>query len=100
ATTAPYTRSLHDALPIFDHDEVDCPQVQHPLVDQVLETAGGRHQDVRSLSEGHLLRAVSDSAVHDGDRLSNCLGERSERGLDLRSEEHTSELQSRENLVC
>src|SRR3712207_7425071 len=74
ATTEIYTLSLHDALPICLRDVAR--QRQHQR-DRVLR--GG--DDVR-------LRRVGDDDP--------ALGRR----LDVRSEEHTSELQSRQYLVC
>src|SRR5436309_5730630 len=65
ATTEIYTLSLHDALPIFQHEH-----------DRI---SGSAHRPV-----------VRRSDRHDDLR----------RNRQLRSEEHTSELQSRENLVC
>src|SRR5690606_39365523 len=82
-----YTLSLHDALPIYlgiqavqvavllDHQRVDLEQGQ--VV--VLEQLGEANEDV-----GELLDLVTLQAQLEGQR----------------SEEHTSELQSRENLVC
>src|SRR2546430_5720575 len=74
ATTEIYTLSLHDALPI-------CRQLTRPV--------DGRHED-------HLpLGALGG----DGQRL----GGKDRTGEKLhvvRSEEHTSELQSQSNLVC
>src|SRR5690349_23250812 len=73
ATTAIYTLSLHDALPILDHVEIvlDDGAVQ-VHVDEVL--SGCR-------------APVAEQARLDVRRLQ-------------RSEEHTSELQSRRDLVC
>src|SRR3712207_8666893 len=72
ATTEIYTLSLHDALPISRH--------QHDAVAQL--------GDVRELlgeAQGFQRRYLGrDDAHHDG----------------VRSEEHTSELQSRQYLVC
>src|SRR5690606_40614870 len=88
ATTAIYTLSLHDALPI-----------------SVLpELGGGADQDAEHAAHalevrerGRLARQrieqVRMERVADPERLDR-LGPRG------RSEEHTSELQSRENLVC
>src|SRR3712207_8922552 len=75
ATTEIYTLSLHDALPIFFHE-----------AQNVGHAAAGidhhRHRDRRRL------------VLEDIDRLRLSVVE------DLRSEEHTSELQSRQYLVC
>src|SRR3712207_8755594 len=73
ATTEIYTLSLHDALPIFwSHD---CPR-----------------EEPHSLQNWPSSRS---SAV-----LSRCLGQSRESVASARSEEHTSELQSRQYLVC
>src|SRR3712207_8041611 len=86
ATTEIYTLSLHDALPIFGRDDgaLDDEDVEagfnggavvafHPLG---REAGGGDHTLVF-----YLLDAAEDQLL-------------------LRSEEHTSELQSRQYLVC
>src|SRR5690606_41097029 len=73
-TTDIYTLSLHDALPIFGID--------------------GDHADTFA---GALLHHISDTSTvdhHEG--VIDIIG----KLLNARSEEHTSELQSRENLVC
>src|SRR5690606_42056260 len=74
-TTEIYTLSLHDALPIYDQREV------------------GRWQSVGDLP--HLGREQEERREEQQirERLHHQVGE-------VRSEEHTSELQSRENLVC
>src|SRR5436309_9020692 len=75
ATTEFYTLSLHDALPIFPGAE-RC----------VRDGEGDREQ--------HEARGPGAHVDADGRRSSCCSRPPS------RSEEHTSELQSRENLVC
>src|SRR5687768_18058556 len=70
ATTEIYTLSLHDALPIFDGHDAD----RLPL--------GNRQGDVHGVLLVVELHVEADHA---------CIG---------RSEEHTSELQSRLHLVC
>src|SRR5690625_7222846 len=80
-STAPplfYTLSLHDALPIFD-----------------LVLAG-----VAVLLQG--FEVVLGSAAHAADRNAGVLrlGAREAHVVAARSEEHTSELQSRGHLVC
>src|SRR3712207_6966274 len=74
ATTEIYTLSLHDALPICPQDGVVEPHVFHHAV-LVLE--GDPVADPQGLGDGE---------HHARD--------------DVRSEEHTSELQSRQYLVC
>src|SRR5690606_42058105 len=84
ANTDIYTLSLHDALPIFTALAAAAvvaggPRLHHrrrPLFDRV--DADG-HVAQHVLAEAHLALHLLDG---------------------VRSEEHTSELQSRENLVC
>src|SRR3712207_7407777 len=79
ATTEIYTLSLHDALPISADGLED-------------GGAGELHADVRDV-------AVADGGdLRGGERHAGPLQD----GLDVlgRSEEHTSELQSRQYLVC
>src|SRR5687768_18445336 len=74
ATTEIYTLSLHDALPIFYIDEVNL--LEDHLVDLLLDVAAtGRNRVERE-------------------------GVSVEHPSSFRSEEHTSELQSRLHLVC
>src|SRR3712207_7890277 len=77
ATTEIYTLSLHDALPISH---------QHVVSVRAGEAGRGR-------------RRGREVAVDRRDRLP---AHEQQRGVDdvLRSEEHTSELQSRQYLVC
>src|SRR5690606_40672240 len=75
APTQIYTLSLHDALPIYA-DAVEARPFPAP------PPARLRGLSVRAVGERHLRRILA-AARHLG-----------------RSEEHTSELQSRENLVC
>src|SRR3712207_7968307 len=81
ATTEIYTLSLHDALPISDDGDGATPHVG-----DVDEAAVGRPGDVLG-------------AVPDRDRGHDRIGVRVDH-RDDRSEEHTSELQSRQYLVC
>src|SRR2546426_206415 len=95
ATTEIYTLSLHDALPIYQrlgprraagNVDVHRDDLVHALHDRVRaeHAAGGRagaHRD-----HPLRLRHLVEDALHGGRHL--------------RSEEHTSELQSPFNLVC
>src|SRR3712207_7471345 len=81
ATTEIYTLSLHDALPIYDH---------HQHVDRALDGKGGGPDEGLIGGEQRAGDARVDGA--DGERLDLVAGRR--------SEEHTSELQSRQYLVC
>src|SRR3712207_7678462 len=76
ATTEIYTLSLHDALPILRRDRVDLGRVDARVVECRLDGLAGELQ----LGAGNLLGEA--------------------RLPDPRSEEHTSELQSRQYLVC
>src|SRR5690606_41320827 len=85
ATTAIYTLSLHDALPISS-SKPNTRTVRLPLA-----TSSRRHN--RTAAPPSVTRQQS----------STCRGQETRgefRTSSMRSEEHTSELQSRENLVC
>src|SRR5690606_41719069 len=75
-----YPLSLHDALPIWPVHNRSRGGLIHP----------GRLSRLALMD-----RAAADAAARDARRCRVC----SNTSL-LRSEEHTSELQSRENLVC
>src|SRR5690606_39318914 len=98
--TAPaglYTLSLHDALPIWDRSPWRHLAFRWP--DQEFEF--GRSQ--RKTARPRLAGGVGTSGAHAQRRgLLRPVGGkgRSGGGSGGRSEEHTSELQSRENLVC
>src|SRR5690606_41568368 len=77
-TTEIYTLSLHDALPIF------MALIAHDTKKDALTAFCQRN---RQALEGWQLVATGTT----GKRIAEATG---------RSEEHTSELQSRENLVC
>src|SRR5690606_40663465 len=83
ATPELYTLSLHDALPISAFYRVVAEDFQ--AVDEII-----RQQVV---SRVPLVQKIGDYIISAG-------GKRLRPLLVLRSEEHTSELQSRENLVC
>src|SRR3712207_7808305 len=80
ATTEIYTLSLHDALPIWLHE-------RFPFFPSFHDRGTGVQGDIALLADlagaGHAVAARDVSMA----------------GL-LRSEEHTSELQSRQYLVC
>src|SRR3712207_6952768 len=85
ATTEIYTLSLHDALPICVPGPTTSPRVRRDAVD-----IRGHHVRLDLV----LLHVLLGLAVTDG----------VDHGVELvgpvRSEEHTSELQSRQYLVC
>src|SRR5690349_22217640 len=80
APTEIYTLSLHDALPISH-----------------LAQAGGDHQLAAQRAPALLARQRSERLVG---ALQNALGADIDPAAGGRSEEHTSELQSRRDLVC
>src|SRR5690606_41633298 len=82
-TSQIYTLSLHDALPIsFVHD---VERLCH-LADQ--------------LADRHVGELVVHLPALDAVEVQDVVDEHRQALAFLRSEEHTSELQSRENLVC
>src|SRR5690606_42097746 len=83
ATAETDTLSLHDALPICELQRALAAGM--PAEDIVFSGVGKQHWElVRALDAG----------------IGQFNLESEEEGEELRSEEHTSELQSRENLVC
>src|SRR3712207_8825936 len=74
ATTEIYTLSLHDALPIYDRREIKLPSFLQ----------------YRAGLATHVIASKSTAAI-----IATASGPNS-----VRSEEHTSELQSRQYLVC
>src|SRR5690606_40205105 len=89
ATVDIHTLSLHDALPIFG--------------EMSLMTGEPRSATIQALSDCELVK-VDKAAFHEilaaapeiAEKITDVLAARQSE----RSEEHTSELQSRENLVC
>src|SRR3712207_7515736 len=87
ATTEIYTLSLHDALPIW------LLQARQPEL-------GPHGVPRRDRLRQHRRRGVPPGPAA-GPRLAAVLGHRDAcRRVPVRSEEHTSELQSRQYLVC
>src|SRR3712207_9433742 len=82
ATTEIYTLSLHDALPIYGPPGDDCAR---------------RHLWHRGDGPDLPLAA---SALRTGDDRTSRASATPDHPADSRSEEHTSELQSRQYLVC
>src|SRR5690606_41138554 len=94
ATTDISTLSLHDALPILQHD-ARRPQRFRPA------RARTHHRQERRLDAASLTVMPGQPAAADprpGSFWASSFFFRDSSGI--RSEEHTSELQSRENLVC
>src|SRR3712207_7159593 len=88
ATTEIYTLSLHDALPIFWPEAA----ITEPLED----ARTGEHQAFARFE-----RTRAASVIGPGEYLlTGGIAIHSPDGRRVRSEEHTSELQSRQYLVC
>src|SRR5438105_13607248 len=79
ATTEIYTLSLHDALPIFESPQ---GMILFGLRREVLESGAVEPSEVQA--------GLDAVTAEDVQRVAQ----------DVRSEEHTSELQSRVDLVC
>src|SRR5690606_41935519 len=97
APPAIYTLSLHDALPILaalrsaERDPAGCTDDEY----LALATADGPALDaVAALADSLRRDTVGDDVTYVVNRNINFTN------ICYRSEEHTSELQSRENLVC
>src|SRR5690606_39508654 len=97
ASTEIYTLSLHDALPIShacrDHSDPSSGRFESCQT-ECLAPSGRDHAEVRASEE--LRHPGSIAGQHHVGSSFQTLSD----GLEMRSEEHTSELQSRENLVC
>src|SRR5690606_39708813 len=96
-TENPYTLSLHDALPICAKTtnrstRRGAPSRQHAAdgCGNICGPAGARRR-----SDPDVSTSDPESILRGQGRAGRCL-----RGQCPRSEEHTSELQSRENIVC
>src|SRR5690606_40356098 len=89
-----YTLSLHDALPIYQYISL-CPEISGglPIPRPPAEIQNGSGLDV--LAQKSLVIDIL------GNDVSQAFIQGAYLALKVaRSEEHTSELQSRENLVC
>src|SRR5690606_40308806 len=87
--TAIYSLSLHDALPICPENHLLSPKgpverIEWFDMEEIPENLGFDHAQIIGDAHRFLKNNLKDRLI---------MGE-------LRSEEHTSELQSRENLVC
>src|SRR5690606_41579334 len=84
-----HTLSLHDALPIFERRRDRTQVVQAHGLSQLGEPCVTQP-----------LREPDERRAMDADRRREFRGGAEPPEFRVRSEEHTSELQSRENLVC
>src|SRR5207249_9888686 len=96
AAPAPSTLSLHDALPICRRP---CPRPENGGREILPGVAGLRPEVRRPHALAPALRHAG-SVPADGARLLPAHYRRGPRSRPDRSEEHTSELQSRFDLVC
>src|SRR5690606_41932217 len=100
--TAPagtYTLSLHDALPISARTAA-LPAGRHTVASRELDPSSSTRPSDVLRTDGPVV-SENTNAVRDVDARAR-LFRQSDIGdaVDERSEEHTSALQSRENLVC
>src|SRR5690606_41672071 len=80
-----YPLSLHDALPIYDEEAT------------IAQVVADAYAGLEALS---IPGEVAVSASGCTDRTAELAAQAGAKVIEARSEEHTSELQSRENLVC
>src|SRR5207244_5147455 len=96
-TTHIYPLSLHDALPIYQtpayYDQVIGDIVLSDSTSAVVKPA----QDVAATDDGRTVTSTATQLNIIGDTQA---GAGVKLGTGLRSEEHTSELQSPDHLVC
>src|SRR5690606_41811020 len=99
ATTVIYTLSLHDALPIYMLDDKKSNKKEDLLSKEYLVTLGSGYYKQQASENVHKMRftVLSKDFIDNYPHLFNDI---SKTFTGFRSEEHTSELQSRENLVC
>src|SRR5690606_42022565 len=96
APPAIYTLSLHDALPISPVDQVDLPDLRGVEADEPDAELG---HDVERDGQADVQREERPRSEHHLD-VEDLAFDDASLPVQVRSEEHTSELQSRENLVC
>src|SRR5690606_39985944 len=96
--SALYTLCLHDALPISFEDRLQAARVAAAPLGTGVELGKVRAGPEALLEAvGLVLGAVEQAALAEDDHPRRDRGDQQQQH---RSEEHTSELQSRENLVC
>src|SRR5206468_12358485 len=98
--TSSYTVSLHDALPICGRYEVDYVKCCHDFGTS-MNTAVDNGQIEGGIVQGLGWVTMEEVVFDDQGKLrSNALSTYKVPDIYSRSEEHTSELQSRSDLVC
>src|SRR5690606_41587290 len=99
ATTQIYTLSLHDALPIFQEKAhqytLDDRKALLDVIAELMASIGPRYRHLAQTGQVELAMSPWAHPI-----VPLLLDFRSAREAMPESEEHTSELQSRENLVC
>ena len=58
---------------LIDDEQLDVGEIDHPLLDQIFQPPGARHEDVDALGERSLGRSVAGTAI-DGDDLLVAVG--------------------------
>src|SRR5690606_41353112 len=96
-STETHTLSLHDALPIYkanlEHKKIsDTVKNKYSSIENVIYLSALKNDGIDELVEKLSNIAQSKLSATEGTIITNA--------RHFRSEEHTSELQSRENLVC
>src|SRR5690606_41036640 len=95
-----YTLSLHDALPIFAGyaaEELVFGETTNGSVNDLAVATGLVKKMIKSYGMEEFLVAIGNPHVS---TLEQGYAHNVQDNFNERSEEHTSELQSRENLVC
>src|SRR5690606_41713531 len=91
--------SLHDALPIYPHAKIDVVTKWKSVADTLHQRLTRYIPNVGLVRSGKKYRGrvtvYTADSLHHSDFSANIV-----LADEVRSEEHTSELQSRENLVC
>src|SRR5207302_9885746 len=100
APSAIYALSLHDALPIWAFMSVTVSSYKNVVGGEWVDSASGETMEVLNPATGQAIAEVPRGTKEDADRAVEAAKKALPEWLETRSEEHTSELQSRENLVC
>src|SRR5690606_40599738 len=90
-----YTLSLHDALPILNAQELSTKTLEE--LHEILKADNQNNHGNRPILSNRGVIASEKAELEDEHPNNTSTGT---NGNVARSEEHTSELQSRENLVC
>src|SRR5699024_12883336 len=94
STTLSYTLSLHDALPISEQDN-RVLMLHHNILKRYLQPGGHIEPSDQNPLMAAKRELVEETQIDAENLVYKCVNP-----LNPRSEEHTSELQSRFDLVC